>query len=91
MASSAAILSLTGGIVAILLPHLLMVAAAIRSAPHVAFSLWAGKFFVSILLLAAVARGLSEAEMLASEYFMGGVAAAVLFNMAMLMYRRRGI
>ena len=78
--------ALAAGLLAVVLPQVALLVLAGRGVPSRAFSWAASKFAVTVLLLAAAARGLHESGLLAAEYFIGGVVLAVMFN-AMLSLR----
>lgn len=88
---AAAAVSFAAAAAAVLLPQAAMLFFARRKsfAPQSAFSLWAGKFSCTILLLALGARLLHSGGMIAAEFFVAGAAAALLFNVAHLVRSAR--
>ena len=85
--SGAAAVSFFAGGAAVALPQAAMLALARGRGAESAFSLWAGKFSMTVLLLAAAARFLGESALLAAEYFAAGAVLAVAFNIAALVRR----
>ena len=83
---AAASLSFAAGMVAVVLPQILMLEASLAKSQlrqlqkRRAFSLWAGKFSVTVLLLACGARGLSEVALFAPEFFVSGAILGLVWN-----------
>ena len=76
----AAAVSFAAAAAAVLFPQAAMRFFAVRCPPQSAFSLWAGKFSITILLLAAAARMMSGGGLWAAEYFVAGAALAATMN-----------
>ncbi len=85
--SGGAALSFCAGGAAALLPQAAMLALARGRGAESAFSLWVGKFSMTILFLAAGARFLHETAFLAAEFFIGGAVLGLAFNIAALARR----
>ncbi len=80
VASAAAAISFAAAAVAVCLPQTMMLFFARRCPADSAFSLAAGKFSCTILFLAVAARLLAAGEIFAAPFFVGGAAAALMFN-----------
>ncbi len=76
----AAAMSFAAAAAAVWLPQAAMLFFARDCPPQNAFSLWAGKFSTTILLLAGGARFLHSGGMFAAEYFVAGVVAAAAWG-----------
>ena len=72
------------GVAAVMIPQALMLAAARHVPPQAAFSLWAGKFTVTILLFAVGGRILQGAGLWMAEFFVVGAVCALVANIAQL-------
>ena len=82
--SAAAAVSLAAGVLAVGLPQAALQGAFRRCKPEKARTLWSGKFLLTLLLAALAARGLRDVGWLAAEWFVVGVAAGAVFNIASL-------
>ena len=82
--SAAAAVSLAAGVLAVGLPQAALQGAFRRCRPEKARTLWSGKFLLTLLLAALAARGLRDVGWLAAEWFVVGVAAGAVFNIASL-------
>lgn len=72
------------GATAVLLPQALMLAAARHVPSQAAFSLWAGKFTVTILLFVVGGRVLQETGLWSAAFFVVGAVCALVANIAQL-------
>ena len=82
--SVSAAVSLAAGVLAVGLPQAALQGAFRRCRPEKARTLWSGKFLLTLLLAALAARGLRDVGWLAAEWFVVGVAAGAVFNIASL-------
>lgn len=79
-----AFLSFSAAFFAVSVPQQIALARG-QQAQRAPFSFWAVKFSLTILLLALSLRVLHEGGWLAAPYYIAGAAAAVLFNIALLL------
>ncbi|MGI9307348.1 MAG: hypothetical protein ACR2P5_08620 [Gammaproteobacteria bacterium] len=85
----AAALSFLAGAAAVALPQAALLSSVLvrKMRGRDAFSWWAGKFSLTILLLAGAARLLHESAQFAAGWFAAGAILAAAFNVAVLAAR----
>ena len=86
----AVLLSIICGFFAVAMPQMVLAyMTRLSSAKKSLFSFWAAKFSITVLLLASALRLLHELSLLHAAYFLIGVLAALIFNIAALLLSPR--